>query len=66
MQLLEQTYLIYQATLFTKNIDKEISQQKKFYVADTGILNVLAGSQLSSGQVFENAIAAKLKPLGSI
>jgi hypothetical protein len=66
MQLLEQTYLIYQATPFTKNIDKEISQQKKLYFADTGILNVLAGSQLSSGQVFENAIAAQLKPLGSI
>jgi predicted AAA+ superfamily ATPase len=66
MQLLEQTYLIYQATPFTKNIDVEISQQKKLYFADTGILNVLAGNQLSSGQVFENAIAAQLKPHGSI
>jgi predicted AAA+ superfamily ATPase len=66
MQLLEQTYLIYQATPFTKNIDKEISQQKKLYFSDTGILNVLAGNQLSSGQVFENAIAAQLKPIGSV
>ena len=66
MQFLEQTYLIYQATPFTKNIDKEISQQKKLYFADTGIVNVLAGSQLSSGQLFENAVAAQLKPLGSI
>jgi uncharacterized protein len=66
MQLLEQTYLIYQAAPFTKNIDVEISKQKKLYFADTGILNVLGGSQLSSGQIFENAIAAQLKPLGSI
>jgi uncharacterized protein len=66
MQLLEQTYLIYQATPFTKNIDKEISQQKKLYFADTGILNVLAGNQLSSGQIFENAVATQLKPLGPL
>jgi hypothetical protein len=51
---------------FTTNIDKEISQQKKFYFADTGILNVLAGNRLSKGQIFENAIAAQLKPMGSL
>jgi len=66
MQLLEQTYLIYQATPFTKNIDKEISQQKKIYFADTGILNVLAGNQLSSGQIFENAVAAQIRPPGPL
>lgn len=66
IQLLEHTYLIYQATPFTKNIDKEISQQTKLYFADTGLLNVLAGEQLSSGQVFENAIAIQLKNLGTI
>jgi predicted AAA+ superfamily ATPase len=66
IQLLEYTYFIYQATPFTKNIDKEISQQTKLYFADTGILNVLAGEQLSSGQVFENAIAVQLKSQGTI
>jgi len=66
IELLESTYLIYQAAPFTKNIDKEISQQTKLYFADTGILQVLAGEQLSSGQVFENAIAAQLKSMGSI
>jgi len=64
--LLEYTYLIYQASPFTKNIDKEISRQTKLYFADTGILNILAGGQLSSGQVFENAIAAQLKSQGAI
>jgi predicted AAA+ superfamily ATPase len=66
MQLLENTYLIYQLNPFTKNIDKEISQQKKLYFADTGLLQVLAENQLSSGQLFENAIAAQLKPLGEL
>ncbi|WEA00939.1 ATP-binding protein [Mucilaginibacter sp. SJ] len=66
IQLLEHTYLIYQATPFTRNIDREISQQTKLYFADTGILNTLAGGVLSSGQVFENAIAIQLKSLGSI
>lgn len=60
--LLEYTYLIYQISPFTQNIDKEISQQKKLYFADTGILNSLSGNKLSSGQIFENTIAAQLKP----
>lgn len=66
IDLLEYTYLIYQARPFTRNIDKEISQQTKLYFADTGILNVLAGNQLSSGQVFENVIAIQLKGQGAI
>lgn len=66
IRLLEYTYLIHQLSPFTKNIDKEISQQKKLYFADTGILNVLAGSQLSSGQLFENTVAAQLKPQGTL
>jgi predicted AAA+ superfamily ATPase len=66
LMLLEQTYIIYQISPFTKNIDKEISQQKKLYFADTGLLQVLAENQLSSGQIFENVIAAQLKPLGEL
>jgi predicted AAA+ superfamily ATPase len=66
IQLLEYTYFIYQASPFTKNIGKEISQQTKLYFADTGILNVLAADQLSSGQIFENAIAVQLKSQGTI
>ncbi|MEK6781742.1 MAG: ATP-binding protein [Bacteroidota bacterium] len=64
IHLFEYTYFIYVVTPFSKNIDKEISQQPKLYFADTGILNELAGVQLSSGQLFENAIAAQLKPQG--
>jgi predicted AAA+ superfamily ATPase len=66
IQLFESTYFIYLVKPFTRNIDKEISQQPKLYFADTGILNELAGVQLSSGQIFENAVAAQLKPLGTL
>ncbi len=66
IQLLEYTYLIYLVTPFTKNIDNEISHQPKLYFSDTGILNTLAGDKLSSGQLFENAIAAQLKPQGEV
>lgn len=66
LQLLESTYLLYLVKPFTQNIDKEISQQPKIYFSDTGILNTLAGKQISSGQLFENAIATQLKPLGLI
>lgn len=66
LQLMESTFLIYLVKPFTKNIDKEVSQQPKIYFSDTGIINELAGIQLSSGQLFENSIAAQLKPLGNI
>ncbi|GAA4803201.1 ATP-binding protein [Olivibacter ginsenosidimutans] len=66
IQLLESTYLIYQITPFTKNIDREIANQKKLYFADTGILNTLAGNAVSSGQVFENIVAVQLLGLREI
>ncbi len=66
IQLQQYTYLIYLIKPFTRNIDKEISQQPKLYFADTGILNALAGLQISSGQLFENSIAAQLSPLGEL
>ncbi|MBS1747801.1 MAG: ATP-binding protein [Bacteroidetes bacterium] len=66
IHLLEYTYLIYLVRPYTRNIDKEISQQPKLYFADTGILNVLTGTQISGGQLFENCIAAQLKPLGEL
>ena len=64
LELLEYTYFIHRVPSFNKNKDKEISAQKKLYLADTGILQQLA--QVSSGQVFENAIALQLKHLGEL
>lgn len=64
LELLEYTYFIHRIPSFNRNKDKEISAQKKLYLADTGILQQLA--QVSSGQVFENAIALQLKQLGKL
>lgn len=64
LELLEYTYFIYRIPAYTKNKDKEISSQTKLYLADTGLLQLLA--QVSSRQVFENAIAQQLKNLGEV
>jgi uncharacterized protein len=64
MSLLEYTYFTRTIGPFSKNIDRSIAKQSKIYIADTGILQELA--QVSSGQVFENAIALQLARLGQI
>ena len=64
LHLLHYTYFIMPVTVFSKNPDRELSKQQKMYLADTGILQELA--QVSSGQVFENAIALQLARRGKI
>ena len=61
--LFENTYFLHLIKPYTKNIDKEISQQPKIYFADNGLLHVLGGESISSGQVFENAVAIQLTNL---
>jgi uncharacterized protein len=64
LHLLEYTYFIQTVRPFTGGIDKELTKQPKFYFADTGLLQVMG--QVSSGQVFENAIANQLARLGEV
>jgi len=64
LHLLHYTYFIMPITVFSKNPDRELSKQQKIYMSDTGILQELA--QVSSGQVFENAIALQLARRGKI
>lgn len=64
LELLQRTYFVIILPPFTKNLSREISLRSKLYLADTGLLQQLA--QTSSGQVFENAIAAQLFPLGDL
>lgn len=64
MALFEYTYFIHLIPTFTKNKDKEIAGQRKVYIADTGVLQMLA--QVSSGQIFENAVALQLLRLGEV
>ncbi len=59
--LFENTYFLYLVKPYSKNIDKEIVQQPKIYFADMGLLNVLGGNALSSGQRFENAVAIQFR-----
>lgn len=61
--LFENTYLIHLVKPFTKNIDKEVIQQPKLYFADNGLLSVLGGESISSGQLFENAVSIQLRNL---
>lgn len=62
IDLLEKTYFIHTVAPYSRSVDKEISLRRKVYLADTGILNLLA--QVSSGQVLENAVFLQLMKLG--
>ena len=63
-ELLEYTYFVQFINAFSTNPDSELRKQQKIYLADTGLLQTLA--QVSSGQVFENAIAVQLARLGKL
>ncbi len=63
-ELLEYTYFVQFINAFSTNPDRELSKQQKVYIADTGLLQTL--TQVSSGQVFENAIAVQLARLGEL
>lgn len=41
LHLFEQTYFLTRITPFSRNTDREISQQPKYYFSDSGILNLL-------------------------
>ncbi len=63
-ELLEYTYFVQFISVFSSNPDREVNRQQKVYLADTGLLQTLA--QVSSGQVFENAIAIQLARWGKL
>jgi uncharacterized protein len=62
--LFEATYFLHLITPFATNPDRHIALQPKVYVADNGLAAQLA--QLSSGALFENAIANQLLRLGKV
>jgi uncharacterized protein len=64
LELFEYTYFIHRIPTFTKNKDREIASQRKLYIADNGLLQVLA--KVSSGQAFENMIALQLLRKGQV
>ncbi|MDX1908752.1 MAG: ATP-binding protein [Bacteroidia bacterium] len=64
MHLLERTYFLHLISPYAANTDRAIAVQPKMYLADTGLVNQLA--QVSSGALFENAIALQLMRLGPL
>ena len=64
MHLLERTYFLHLVSPYAANTDRAIAVQPKMYLADTGLVNQLA--QVSSGALFENAIALQLMRLGPL
>lgn len=62
--LLEHTYFVHTVESFTANPDRAIAHQLKLYLSDSGLLNRLA--QVSSGALFENAVANQLASAGTL
>jgi uncharacterized protein len=64
ISLLEYTYFIHLVSPFSQNADREISQQKKLYFADNGLLTALGCS--ASGSLLENSVANQLARRGEL
>lgn len=64
IQLFQATYFLHLIPPFSKNADRSIALQPKVYVADNGFVNQFA--QVSSGAMFENAVANQLLRLGKL
>jgi uncharacterized protein len=64
IHLLERTYFLHLIEPFSNNINRAIAFQPKLYLADTGLIGQLA--QISTGAIFENAIAVQLKMMGKV
>ncbi len=62
IQLFEATYFLHIIPPFVSSPDRSIALQPKLYIADNGLVNQLA--QVSSGAIFENAVANQLIRLG--
>lgn len=64
ISLFESTYFIQVLKPYAPNPDRQIAVQPKFYFSDTGFVSQFA--QVSSGALFENAIANQLYRLGDL
>ena len=64
LELFASTYLISLVSVHGTNKDKEIVKAKKLYLADPGLLAVLA--EVGSGAKYENALYCQLARLGQV
>lgn len=64
IQLFKATYFLHLIEPYSLNPDRSIAVQPKIFIADNGLVNAFA--QVSSGALFENAIANQLLRLGQV
>lgn len=64
LSFLQATYFVSAISPFSKNVDREVSGARKFYICDTGIINHF--SKVESGAVFENAVYQNIRKYGKI
>lgn len=64
LEFLSQTYFISFLPRTTKSVDRRISGQKKLYLCDGGLANVIG--KLSGGALFEQAVFQTLRPHHSL
>ncbi len=64
IQLFRATYFLHLVEPYSLNPDRNIAVQPKIFIADNGLVNQFA--QVSSGALFENAIANQLLRLGKV
>jgi predicted AAA+ superfamily ATPase len=64
IQLFRSTYFLHLIEPYSLNPDRSITVQPKIFISDNGLVNQFA--QVSSGAIFENAIANQLLRLGKV
>lgn len=64
LEFLQGIFFIKLIPKFSKSVDRSVAGGRKVYFSDNGILNIFA--RISSGQMFENAIANQLSKYGEL
>ena len=64
IQLFRATYFLHLVEPYSLNPDRSIAVQPKLFISDNGLVNQFA--QVSSGALFENAVANQLLRLGKV
>ncbi|MCX6160182.1 MAG: ATP-binding protein, partial [Ignavibacteriae bacterium] len=64
LEFLQGIFFIKLISKYSKSIDRSIAGGRKVYFSDNGLLNIFA--KISSGQMFENAIANQLLKYGEL
>ena len=67
LDILEQGFILFRLTSFSRNLRKEISRSRKVYFHDTGVRNVLISNlnplsvRTDKGELWENFIVSEIK-----